>query len=256
MSAILATFSRTAIETFLDMLVPLLLKGAGNDMNAAREEALAMIGDYRPQTREELRLVSEILCFGLQALGALRQATLPGTAPAMMLELLKVGNVLRRNEATAQRKLDALRRPARGASAQSRRPSVHDRAWEAARPHLPSGVDDVSADTPDSDGRHADVSESVAEAKANVAATLDQFDPRHHRVVPIAEPSIAHAASPLGHPSDHTDAQAEALGPLMAAYLADVGDGMPASGPRAEIAALVLAAAAQAGSPGPAIQAA
>ena len=231
MSPILAAFSRTIVETVLDMLVPLLMKGAGGDLSAARDEALAMLADYRPQTREELRLVTEIICFGLQALAALREATLPGTPNLVMLDLLKIANVLRRNEATAQRKLDALRRPPR---APSHGPVTRSRFRALAMP----------SEEPD-----AAVRAEAAAVQTTVGASMDRLEQMQRDGLLTAQSpaggapltTVAGSAPVALNETATWSSPAEAPDPRIAAYLAEIEAGVPGSGPLAAVAAAIRA---------------
>src|SRR3954452_25049666 len=89
---------RTIVNAMLDMLIPLLMTGAGGDLGEARQAALEMIAEYGPETREEYRLAAEIISFGLQALGMLRDAAMPGVPNGAKLKLLNTACSLRRNE--------------------------------------------------------------------------------------------------------------------------------------------------------------
>src|SRR4051812_15299013 len=100
----------TIVNAVLDLLFPLLIAPAKGNAAVARQAALEAIAEYGPATREEYRLAGEIIAFSLQALSALRAAALPGTPNGAYLRLLNTANGLRRNEAAAQRKFDALKR--------------------------------------------------------------------------------------------------------------------------------------------------
>ncbi len=136
MSPLPAAFSRTVLDAVLDLLIPLLLTAAGGDIAMARDAALELLDDYRPATREELGLAAEIVSFRFKALGALRDSSLPGTSNGAMLDLLKTASALRRNESTAQRKLDALQRARRKEAEQATTASRPD-AVQTAHPHVP-----------------------------------------------------------------------------------------------------------------------
>ena len=107
---------RTAIALVLDLLFPLLLTAAGGSQKDAYQAAIDLLADYQPDTAEELGLAAEVIAFRLSALRAARAAAAPDTAESATLTLLKTANALRRSEAAAQRKLDALQRPRRAAA--------------------------------------------------------------------------------------------------------------------------------------------
>ncbi|MBS0640761.1 MAG: hypothetical protein JSS43_12855 [Proteobacteria bacterium] len=109
MSVFPANISDTVVCTILDLLLPLFLRYAGT-----REDACLVVFDLlieqKPQTNEELGLIAEIIGFRYKALGLIRDSEHPDVPLATVLQLTKTANALRRNEAAAQRKLDALRR--------------------------------------------------------------------------------------------------------------------------------------------------
>jgi hypothetical protein len=109
MSPLAPFLSNAAVSLILDMLIPLLMP-ALRVRDDAMKAALAMLGDYHPVTNEELGLAAEIIAFRLQALGALRDSALPENEGRIRLDLLKAASALRRNETSAQRKLDALKK--------------------------------------------------------------------------------------------------------------------------------------------------
>ncbi|MBS0639655.1 MAG: hypothetical protein JSS43_07270 [Proteobacteria bacterium] len=109
MSAFPANISDTVVCTILDLLLPLFLRYAGTRENACRV-VLDLLTEQKPQTNEELGLIAEIIGFRYKALGLIRNSEHPDIPLGAVLQLTKTANALRRNEAAAQRKLDALRR--------------------------------------------------------------------------------------------------------------------------------------------------
>jgi hypothetical protein len=134
--------ARITVDRIIDFIVPLLLTTAGSDVEAARQAALQMLVEFAPQTAEELGLAAEVIAFRFEALDMLRESSVPGTSKATVIEMLKVANTLRRSEAGAQRKLDALQRPRRAAT---KNEPAHARATAAA---LPPSAPKPPAQTP------------------------------------------------------------------------------------------------------------
>src|SRR3954468_16615917 len=126
-----AHISRVVLDTVLDLLFPLLLTAAGNEARA-RLAVIRMLGEYHPDTAEELGLAGEIIAFRLKGLGALRDSSRPGPLYASKLDLMKVANTLRRSESAAQRKLDALQRARRAAAKQAEAVPAMEPAMEPA----------------------------------------------------------------------------------------------------------------------------
>jgi hypothetical protein len=77
--------SRVVVNVVLDVLYPLLVTAAGGSHEAARQAAMDMLSDYHPNSAEELSLAGEIIAFRLNALGALRDTSVPGTPIAVRL---------------------------------------------------------------------------------------------------------------------------------------------------------------------------
>src|SRR5690349_17045704 len=121
MSELPAHICRVAIDAVLDLLFPLLLTIAGS-REAAIKVAREMLAEYCPESAEELGLAAEIIAFRHKALAAMRDATRAEAAGAPALPLLRVANGLRRSQASAQRKLDALQRARR---APAKRQAAH-----------------------------------------------------------------------------------------------------------------------------------
>ncbi|MBS0642195.1 MAG: hypothetical protein JSS43_20200, partial [Proteobacteria bacterium] len=109
MSAFPPNISPVVICTVLDVLLPLFLRYAGT-REAASHVVMDLLIEQAPQTNEELGLAAEIISFRYKALGLIRDSEHPDTPLAAVLQLSKTASALRRNEAAAQRKLDALRR--------------------------------------------------------------------------------------------------------------------------------------------------
>jgi hypothetical protein len=183
--------SRVVVNVVLDVLFPLLLIAAGGSHEAARQAAMDMLAEYHPNSAEELGLAGEIIAFRLNALGALRDSSVPGAPLAAMLALLKIAATLRRNETAAQRKLDALQRARRivaknadtklQAAASSSKPLAPTASAAALSPAPPSAA---PAETP----------------SAHAVATKAQ-----------AQPAPAHAAATPAPRSSHIDAFVQRL---------------------------------------------
>ncbi|HET6608040.1 MAG TPA: hypothetical protein VFG62_15280, partial [Rhodopila sp.] len=62
------------LHTILHQIAILLLRGANDDIEAARQAAAVVVGAHMPQTEQELRLAARIVAFSLQAGEALAQA--------------------------------------------------------------------------------------------------------------------------------------------------------------------------------------
>src|SRR4051812_18493287 len=130
------------VNAVMDLLFPLLMTAARGNAADARQAALEMVAEHRPATREEYRLAGEIIAFSFQALYALRAASMPGIPNGAHLKLLNTANGLRRTEAAAQRKLDALQRarlapPKKASKTTEKRPADPPAAAQAAPQHAP-----------------------------------------------------------------------------------------------------------------------
>ena len=108
-----ALFPAAILETILIRLAPLFLTGAGGDVTAARQAAAQMLGSYRPETEDELRLAANVIAFGFHALEALDQAAAPDLPLTRILRLRGSAVSLSREAAKAQRSLDQLRKARR-----------------------------------------------------------------------------------------------------------------------------------------------
>ncbi len=96
------------LKTIVCQIALLLLRGAGGDMQAAQEAALATIRAHNPQTGAELRLAARIIGFSLQAGEALAQAAHP-EMPLLRILRLRSGAVsLSREAQKAERELAKL----------------------------------------------------------------------------------------------------------------------------------------------------
>jgi hypothetical protein len=97
------------VRTILHQIAVLLLRGAGGDMEAARQAAAVTVGVHMPQTEQELRLAARIVGFSLQAGEALAQAANP-ELPLTRVIRLRTGAVsLTREAEKAERRLEKLR---------------------------------------------------------------------------------------------------------------------------------------------------
>jgi hypothetical protein len=93
-----ATLPAAILETILTGLATLFLAGAGGDPAAARHAALHMLGAYRPETEDELRLA------------ALGQAAAPDLPLTRILRLRSGAVSLSRESAKAERRLGQLQK--------------------------------------------------------------------------------------------------------------------------------------------------
>jgi len=97
------------LHTILHQIAILLLRGANNDIEAARQAAAVVVGAHMPQTEQELRLAARIVAFSLQAGEALAQAANP-ELPLTRVIRLRTGAVsLTREAEKAERRLEKLR---------------------------------------------------------------------------------------------------------------------------------------------------
>jgi hypothetical protein len=147
MFSLAARLPIAAITLVVEMLAPLLMR-AIQDKDAALQTALAMLADYRPVTQEELGLAAEVIAFRLQALGALSDSARPENEGRTKLDLLKAASALRRNETSAQRKLDALQKarraePKRATGASDHAPGPSDQAPETIPDAKPPSATNV-----------------------------------------------------------------------------------------------------------------
>jgi hypothetical protein len=96
-------------QTILHQVGLLLLRGAGGDMQAARQAASDILRGHLPQTEQELRLATRIVAFTLQAGEALAQAA-NSDLPLTRVIRLRTGAVsLTREAEKAERRLEKLR---------------------------------------------------------------------------------------------------------------------------------------------------
>jgi hypothetical protein len=107
------TLPAAIVQTILARLAALFLTGADGDMTAAREAATQMLGVYRPETEDELRLAANIIGFSFQALEALGQAATPDMPVTRILRLRGSAVSLSRESREAERRLDQLQKARR-----------------------------------------------------------------------------------------------------------------------------------------------
>jgi hypothetical protein len=105
-----ATLPAAVLETILTGLATLFLAGAAGDTAAARHAALHMLGAYRPETEDELRLAAKIVCFSFQALAALSQAAGSDLPLTRILRLRSGAVSLSRESEKAERRLSQLQK--------------------------------------------------------------------------------------------------------------------------------------------------
>ncbi|HET6608685.1 MAG TPA: hypothetical protein VFG62_18565 [Rhodopila sp.] len=123
----LANLPEAFLQTILHQIALLLLQGAGGDMEAARQAAMATLAAYHPRTEIELRLAARIISFNLQALGALAQAADPDMPLTRVLRLRTGAVSLSREAEKAERRLEKLRET-----------GIHTQPEEPAQPEFPS----------------------------------------------------------------------------------------------------------------------
>ncbi len=105
--------SPAIVETLLAGLATLFLTGAGGDAAAARRAASQMLGVYRPESEDELRLAANIIGFSFHALEALGQAAAPDMPLTRVLRLRGSAVSLSREAAKAERQLAQLQKARR-----------------------------------------------------------------------------------------------------------------------------------------------
>jgi hypothetical protein len=104
------TFPAAILETILARLAALFLIGADGDSTAARHAASHMLAAYHPETEDELRLATNIICFSFQALEALAQAASPDISLTRILRLRGGAVSLSRESTKAERRLGQLQK--------------------------------------------------------------------------------------------------------------------------------------------------
>jgi hypothetical protein len=107
------TLPAAIVQTIITRLATLFLTGAAGDMTAARQAATQMLGVYRPETEDELRLAANIIGFSFQALEALGQAATPDMPVTRILRLRSSAVSLSRESREAERRLDQLQKARR-----------------------------------------------------------------------------------------------------------------------------------------------
>jgi hypothetical protein len=107
------TLPAAILQTILTRLAALFLTGAAGDMTAARHAVAQMLGAYRPETEDELRLAANIVGFSFQALEALSQAATPDMPLTRILRLRGSAVSLSRESAKAERRLDQVQKARR-----------------------------------------------------------------------------------------------------------------------------------------------
>jgi hypothetical protein len=101
------------LQTILTRLAALFLTGAAGDMTAARHAAAQMLGAYRPETEDELRLAANIIGFSFQSLEALSQSAAPDLPITRILRLRGSAVSLSRESREAERRLDQVQKARR-----------------------------------------------------------------------------------------------------------------------------------------------
>ncbi len=96
------------LNTIVHQIALLLFRGAGGDIEAAREAAARTIGALAPRTDAELRLAARVVGFSLQATEALSQAANPEMPLTRVLRLRSGAVSLAREAQKAERQLEKL----------------------------------------------------------------------------------------------------------------------------------------------------
>ncbi len=104
----LSDLPNAVLQTIVRQIALLLLRGAGGDMQAAQQAALATIRAHAPQTEAEFRLAARIISFSLQAGEALAQAAHPEMPILRVLRLRSGAVSLAREAQKAERQLAKL----------------------------------------------------------------------------------------------------------------------------------------------------
>nr|WP_294513719.1 hypothetical protein [uncultured Rhodopila sp.] len=106
---------RAVLDTILALLASLFLGAAGDDAEAARRAAKAMLDSYGARTNRELRLAALAIAFSFGALDALSRAAGSDLAVNQVLRLRGNANALNRAAEQNEKRLDnQLRQPAAG----------------------------------------------------------------------------------------------------------------------------------------------
>ena len=135
-----ASISAAVVDTIIAFLLPLLLPGAGGDIQAANAVALELLADHQPQTGRELRLAGEAIAFSLKGLAMLGKSAEPASSVEGLNSSLKWACSLARSGHQAQRRLDELQRLRRPAA--RRREPV---AEPDPGPEAPAAAEPVTA---------------------------------------------------------------------------------------------------------------
>jgi hypothetical protein len=101
----LSDLPEALLDTIVRQIALLLLHGAGGDMQAAQDAALATIRAHAPQTEAEFRLAARIISFSLQSGEALAQAAHPEMPILRVLRLRSGAVSLAREAQNAERQL-------------------------------------------------------------------------------------------------------------------------------------------------------
>ncbi|MBS0640503.1 MAG: hypothetical protein JSS43_11565, partial [Proteobacteria bacterium] len=156
----------------------------------------------------ELGLIAEIIGFRYKALGLIRDSEHPDLPIGAVLQLMKTANALRRNEAAAQRKLDALRRArlAEQATAPAAEaeppPPPPPEPVQPPQATAPAEAPQAAAATPDqSAGIHAFLQHSVhgqieSDDPAQEAEVDDLFLALRHDIISAAPRALNGTGSP------------------------------------------------------------
>ena len=115
--SLLASFPTAILDTILGRLALLFIKGAADDLAAARCAAAEMLAAYRRKPWTNSTSPPKSFSFGMHALDALGQSAEPDTPPAKVLRLRGGAVSLSRESHKAQRRLDQLQNARRKATA-------------------------------------------------------------------------------------------------------------------------------------------
>jgi hypothetical protein len=103
-----AHLSPTILTASLNQIAPLLQKSANTDEQTARNAVTALLGDYNPQTNQELTLAAEIVHYRALAADNMTRSQDPDLPLTKVLRLRSNGVSLSRECHKARRELNKL----------------------------------------------------------------------------------------------------------------------------------------------------
>lgn len=109
------TLSPLALETFIDMLAPIVESAAGDEPGAARNLALELLAEYQPHNTMELLTACQAIAFKVTEVNVQMEALEPGLTVGRSEDLRKLLKQLARGSLSAQRSLQRIQRRRTGA---------------------------------------------------------------------------------------------------------------------------------------------